>query len=201
MNKREYKLIMFAFILVSFAFLYNAANLYIDINRSDLNLASVEKEMIEILNDYRIENSLTPLKKGPWLEEGAEKRASEMAYYGSHRYITDSGEEIPHTRPDGSSWSTAFEDILGVNGKSRFLSENIVLAMVNKRQNERQLAQAMFDTFKDSPAHNEAMLDKSNKRIAFKVAKIPIHVDSKDVVNGRDTYIGVQIFDTYDNND
>lgn len=201
MNKREYKLIIAAFVMMSCVFFYNTVNLYIDINRSDLNLKAVEKEMIEILNNYRVENSLSPLKRGAWLEKGASTRANEMAYYGSHRYITESGVEMPHTRPDGSSWNTAFDDILGKNGKSRFLSENIVLAMVSKRENERGVAQIMFDTFKDSTAHNEAMLDKDNKRIAFRIAKIPIHVDSDEVVNGRDTYIGVQIFDTYDNND
>lgn len=197
MRKNEYKTIILAFLVIILALIYQFSTDIAEANYKDLNLDLVESKMITLVNDYRQENNIHPLVIGSWLEPGATIRAEEMANYGSHRYIDSMGLEQSHTRPDGTSWSIVFEDIQGDQSKPRFLSENIALIMTSMKHDEDYLANAMFTEWKESPGHNEAMLSPENNSFAFKVAKIPFFIKNENVAKGRNTYIGVQIFDTY----
>lgn len=197
MKSSESKIFLLLLVFIIGVFSYLVGNQILQKSYKELDLNLVEKEMIFLVNTYRQENGIKPLNYASWLEPGAQERATEMANYGNHRYVASDGTEKVHTRPTGESWATAFENIEGENGKERFLSENIVLIMTSRSKDEAYLAKSMFEQWKSSPPHNEAMLSPNNKSFAFKAAKMPGSIKNENVVKGRSTYIGVQIFDTY----
>lgn len=197
MSKRESNLLLMTFMIITGIICYFIADLYLDTNHKVLESEVVEVEMVKLVNIYRESNSLEELENASWLDYGANQRATEMAEYGSHRYEAPNGQFKSHTRPDGTSWSNVFNGIEGTAGNERYLSENIALIQIHKRQDEKWLAKTMFETWRNSPSHNAAMLSPENKSMSFKVAQIPRHVDSYSKQD-RLTYIGVQIFDTYD---
>lgn len=197
MRKREIRLCIILIFTIVGATLYGMSEIYLDYNR-DFEIEIVEKEMLNILNEYRKENSLDELEEASWLDYGAIQRSTEMAKYGDIRFIDANGNEKTHTRPDGSNWSTAFDEIMGTPDNPRFISENIALVMISRKEDEKALAKLLFKTWKDSPPHNEAMLSKDNEAVSFKVAKIPKSTKTLNKIITRDTYIGVQIFDSYE---
>lgn len=95
--------------------------------------------IFNIINSYRIQNNIQPLIWAQDCAQVANLRAKEIDIKYSHE------------RPDGRRCYTAFEDVL--KDKSRFSSgENIVEAY---RYTDAYL---IFDSWKNSPPHNELML-------------------------------------------
>lgn len=93
-----------------------------------------EKEIADILNAYREANGLKSFKTYASLSETAHERALEIAFSYRHN----------HSRPDNSSWRTAYRDNLTACG------ENIASGQEN--------AQAVMDAWENSSSHNENML-------------------------------------------
>lgn len=166
----------------------------------EVSLATVETLMFDYVNDHRAKNGLQPLIKGTWLARGAKIRADEMAEHGDLRYVDQGGNAHKHTRPDGSDWDTALPDVYGTEAKPRFLSENIALTEVSKKDDAEYLAKRMFTQWKESHGHNEAMLNPDNKAFSFQISEMSRRVGSEYMKSDSRTYIGVQIFDTYESN-
>lgn len=200
MSKRESVLLTIFFTIIFTITIFATKDLVFIDNKEKIDPVEVEKVMFELVNNYRVANNSPPLVYAPWLEKGAQIRASEMAEYGSLRYVDRNGIEKTHTRPDGSSWETVFSEIVSIEGEDRFLSENIVLVIVSRKEDADDLAHEMFTEWKNSPEHNAAMLDENNKAFVFKFAQIPRYVKSEELIPWHDTYIGVQNFDTYSHN-
>lgn len=165
----------------------------------EVSLATVENLMFDLVNEHRSNNGLQPVIQGTWLTKGAKTRADEMADHGDLRYIDQGGNAHKHTRPDGSDWDTVFSHLYGTETKPRFLSENIALTEISKKANAEDLANQMFTQWKESHGHNANMLDSDNKALSFKISEMSRRVGSKYMRSDSRTYVGVQIFDTYDN--
>lgn len=94
-----------------------------------------EKEIADILDEYRKANGLRPFLSYSELSQTARTRAMEIAYSYRHN----------HSRPTNASWRTAYNSNLGTCG------ENIAAGQEN--------AQAVMDAWKNSSSHNENMLN------------------------------------------
>lgn len=94
-----------------------------------------ENEIIRLTNEYRQANGLNALAVDDRMEEAATTRALEASVLWSH------------TRPDGTQWYTANEDLLyGENLASYYTKpENVVNAWINSDAHRENLLKD-FDT-------------------------------------------------------
>ena len=95
---------------------------------------SMNKAMLDELNEIRVENDAEPLRFNPELNKCAKVRAEEISEYFSH------------TRPDGSWFDTVSFETHGENVLSTRL---------------RHTPEEIFGMWLESQAHTELMLDKS----------------------------------------
>ncbi|MCF0145170.1 MAG: CAP domain-containing protein [Eubacterium sp.] len=97
---------------------------------------NLEKQMVDMLNDYRRKNGLPALKVKKALEKAADKRAEESSYLFSH------------IRPNGKNWSTVSAFTRGEN-----------LASGNNS------IQSQLDLWKRSMSHRANLLKKDFKTV------------------------------------
>ncbi|AEB30413.1 hypothetical protein CAR_c17550 [Carnobacterium sp. 17-4] len=135
----------------------------------EIDVAVVEKRMLELLNDLRSEVGVAPVSSNDQLKKAANIRAIETE------------ESFSHTRPDGKATFTVLEEA-EVNYSYRLAGEN--LAMGTYYLAEKEMAEWLFKGLKDSPGHYENMIKKD-----FEEVGIGVHYD------GTNLYI-VQIFGT-----
>lgn len=122
---------------------------------------------LEYVNADRKLLGIQPLTYDPLLLSVASTRSSEMATYGDSQY-----EGQPHTRPDGSTWSTALS-ILPDTYESASFAENaqVYSVMSNPYQltSEQWIAKKLFQGWKTSPGHYANMMDADFTRTAVSV--------------------------------
>ena len=141
-----------------------------DLTETDeIDVAVVEKRMLELLNDLRSEVGVAPVSSNDQLKKAANIRAIETE------------ESFSHTRPDGKATFTVLEES-EVNYSYRLAGEN--LAMGTNYLSEKEMAEWLFKGLKDSPGHYENMIKND-----FEEVGIGVHYD------GTNLYI-VQIFGT-----
>lgn len=93
----------------------------------------VERDLMRLINDYRIENGIKALDIDYNVKSLSDIRVAEFSSNTSNR----------HSRPDGSSWNTVGD----VNGENS--------AVISIRENN---AQAIFNAWKSSTGHDQNML-------------------------------------------
>lgn len=126
-------------------------------------------EFERLLNDERSRNGLSALRGNRDLEACTDVRASEQAELGDQR-----SDNRPHTRPDGSDWSTAFSGDFSVSGECTAmiygpkLSDDVKNYTVGVYKggyatikNEEDLANVFFTTWCNSPGHYKIMMNKN----------------------------------------
>lgn len=114
----------------------------------------VNAYFIELVNEERMSLSVAPLQLSALTIQGANQRSDEMALYGDLRYQNPvTGEEIPHLRPDGTSYETAFTYLpIGINVGENILQDSY-RGNPYEIMSERYLANHIFDLFRNSPSH------------------------------------------------
>ncbi|HFI0151468.1 TPA: G5 domain-containing protein, partial [Streptococcus suis] len=144
---------------------------------------------LEYVNADRKLLGIPPLTYDPLLLPVAATRSSEMAAYGHIRY-----EGKPHTRPDGSTWSTALS-ILPDTYESAGFGENIqaysVLSNPYQLTSERWIAKKLFQNWKSSPGHYANMMDADFTRTAVSV-RLTTRYGSRST-NETNSMIGTEI--------
>ena len=119
-----------------------------------------------------------------------ETRAQEMANYGHIRY-----RGRPHTRPDGTPWTTVL-DQLPTTYKSYGFGENMlaysVLSNPYQLVSEQWIAKRLFEQWKSSPLHYAAMMNPEYTRTAVSV-KLTTRTNAKSE-NGTNWMIGAELF-------
>lgn len=100
--------------------------------------ADLIEEILEIINGYRAEKGIAPLKLNEKLTESACVRAEEMAWSGVHT----------HTRPNGKSWTTIIKEAGIEKGTA---GENLGWGY--------STAQAVCQAWKDSETHYENLMN------------------------------------------
>ncbi len=99
--------------------------------------------VLDILNQHRAANGLSPLTMDVDLMDVSMQRAAELAVYYSH------------TRPDNSSWFTLYPHRLQVGDSA----ENIAIGYWS--------AEEAMDAWKNSPGHNQNMLTPDFKSVGI----------------------------------
>lgn len=130
-------------------------------NNTVENHAKEAQEVLNLVNAYRAQAGVQPLKLSPILSKAADIRAKENLtdFHANTKkeYIDelwrrhDAG--TAHTRPDGSKFSTVINDIgWNYDGYSRTLAENMVSTSTHYTSKE------LVDGWYNSPGHRANML-------------------------------------------
>lgn len=138
----------------------------------------LNEHFMELLNEERTRIGLTPATiaaDDSELTRVANIRANEMADHGSLRY--QGKKEGKHKRPDGSSWSTAYdpEFYKQTNAMIENAAEATDVWDIVSLTNEKALAHNFYTRWKHSKGHYAAMMmgdgySPANKNVQFRVA-------------------------------
>lgn len=107
------------------------------------------KSMLEYVNEYRESAGVEPLKLDDNLSQVATIRALELAWSGD-------AEDISHTRPNGTSWSTVYKE-MNYNYKSA--GENIAAG--------QRTVESVSTAWKNSPGHYKNMVNSKFTKVGF----------------------------------
>ena len=150
----------------------------------------INEYLLNYINADREERGLNKLVIDPELQALVDTRAQEMASYGHIHY---NGK--PHTRPDGTPWSTVLEQ-LPTTYKSYGFVENMlaysVLSNPYQLVSEHWIAKRLFEQWKSSAPHYAAMMDPKATRTAVSV-KLTTRTGAKSE-NGTNWMVGSQLF-------
>ena len=150
----------------------------------------INEYLLNYINADREERGLNKLVIDPELQALVDTRAQEMASYGHIHY---NGK--PHTRPDGSPWSTVLEQ-LPTTYKSYGFVENMlaysVLSNPHQLVSEHWIAKRLFEQWKSSGPHYAAMMDPKATRTAVSV-KLTTRIGARSE-NGTNWMVGSQLF-------
>ena len=162
--------------------LFNSGNL--------VDKHKINEYLLNYINADREERGLSKLVIDPELQALVDTRAQEMASYGHIHY---NGK--PHTRPDGSPWSTVLEQ-LPTTYKSYGFVENMlaysVLSNPHQLVSEHWIAKRLFEQWKSSGPHYAAMMDPKATRTAVSV-KLTTRIGARSE-NGTNWMVGSQLF-------
>lgn len=169
-------------------------------NDEYIDLREIEKEMVKLVNNLRAENGVAPLEISEINRKETMIRASEMAEYGN---ITVKG--VPHARPDGSKWITAFNEGIA-HGENMliyplsFYKGKLYGGFSTDFNSPEKIAKVLFDLWYNSPGHKANMLRES-----FKTMSLGVQVN--ETGKGVEPFysknqvmfmmVGVQIFSSY----
>ena len=150
----------------------------------------INEYLLNYINADREERGLNKLVIDPELQALVDTRAQEMASYGHIHY---NGK--PHTRPDGTPWSTVLEQ-LPTTYKSYGFVENMlaysVLSNPYQLVSEHWIAKRLFEQWKSSGPHYAAMMDPKATRTAVSV-KLTTRTNARSE-NGTNWMVGSQLF-------
>ena len=150
----------------------------------------INEYLLNYINVDREERGLNKLVIDPELQSLVDTRAQEMASYGHIHY-----QGKPHTRPDGTSWSTVLEQ-LPTTYKSYGFVENMlaysVLSNPYQLVSEHWIAKRLFEQWKSSGPHYAAMMDPKATRTAVSV-KLTTRTNARSE-NGTNWMVGSQLF-------
>lgn len=162
--------------------MFNATN-FIDKDK-------VNEYLVHYINMDREHKGYKKLVYDKTLAPLTETRAQEMADYGHIRY-----RGRPHTRPDGTPWTTVL-DQLPTTYKSYGFGENMlaysVLSNPYQLVSEQWIAKRLFEQWKSSPLHYAAMMNPEYTRTAVSV-KLTTRTNAKSE-NGTNWMIGAELF-------
>ena len=159
-----------------------------DFNNIDVNV--LNSEFLALLNSEREAAGLQPVSYGAHLQEGTDKRSTDLASIGDI-----SVNNQPHVRLDGTSFREDF-NYLEQDAKNG-LGEN--LAMVSYSGNphtlvsEKQLAEQFFNQWKKSPSHYQNMMSPDYQHSAVSVKMGENNQRTDGLTN---SIVAVQILDT-----
>lgn len=129
----------------------------ISIAQPDIKL--VEQEFIQILNEYRVSHGVQVLH----VSDDATRVAEFQNNYLAEINLNENTLVVTHNHPDYKSFSQRVRTIMGdlefLNAGENVGAQNVPTSPRNKPLSAKDLAMNLFNLWKDSPAHNENMLD------------------------------------------
>lgn len=141
----------------------------IDFDMNTFDLFEFNTEFLALVNQERTSRGVRPLSYRYNLQKGVDSRAVEMRKAG----------QISHTRPNGESFSTAF-NYLRFHSYLFYLGENIATRPLNtetkedlnKTTIEKDLAKKFYDQYYASPGHYENMIEKNFTGLSVGLAEV-----------------------------
>jgi len=126
---------------------------------TDVDYDTVEQTIVTLVNELREELGLDPVASNDMLKAAAIIRAVETE------------ESFSHTRPDGSSAFTVFEED-GIAYPCKVVGEN--LGMATYYMDEEEMAELLFNGWVESEGHYENMVKPEYKEIG-----VGVHYDGE----------------------
>ena len=126
---------------------------------TDVDYDTVEQTIVTLVNELREELGLDPVASNDMLKAAAIIRAVETE------------ESFSHTRPDGSSAFTVFEED-GIAYPYKVVGEN--LGMATYYMDEEEMAELLFNGWVESEGHYENMVKPEYKEIG-----VGVHYDGE----------------------
>lgn len=133
--------------------------------------SNLENQVVSLVNQFRNSNGLSSLYNNEGLRESARYKSNSMfqlKYFG-------------HGNPqyDGAGPSYLMERVYGI--KASYYSENI---LNRYGESDSPSAQIIFEQWKNSPPHKEAMLSQKAKKIGVGIAinKVEKTIDGDNIV-------------------
>lgn len=162
-----------------------------------LDHSKFEQYTLELVNQARRENNANDLVLNQHLTKGSQTRADEQALIGDLRSIDENQDgrgDKPHTRPDGTSFRTVFDNTV-VNENTT--GENIAFNMsfrITDFASEKHLAELIFKQFMESEGHRRNLLKPEyiSAGFTFQFGAENQYYDNDE----GQVVIGVQIFST-----
>ena len=114
-----------------------------------VSYSAEEIAFVQLINDYRVSLGLNPLKTSDLLSESGDKHATDMAKYDFFNHYTERSDWF---EPGDAPW-----DRMATVGYTfnTYKGENIAAGQTTAAQ--------VFDAWKNSPSHNENMVDPNYK--------------------------------------
>lgn len=134
---------------------------------SEFSASVIEQKLFVLVNEERARLGLSKLSWSNTLYKSAKIRSDEIAAAN-----VDLG--ISHTRPNGTTWSTTLKEV-NYSEYYAYAGEN--LAAVQQRMNSGntssndELANIIFDGWKNSKGHYEAIIRPETKEIGIAVSR------------------------------
>jgi uncharacterized protein YkwD len=112
-----------------------------------------ETAFLQLINDYRASLGLNTLKVSDLLSESGDRHDSDMAKYGFFNHYTESSDWF---KAGAAPW-----DRMAASGYNfnTYKGENIAAGQTSARQ--------VFEAWKNSPSHNENMVDPNYKVVGL----------------------------------
>ena len=127
---------------------------------SDTSYDSEELRFLEIINDYRQENDLSPLILSDALAVASERHSEDMGKYGFFSHHTEESSYFP---ANALPWDRMASS--GYDYPNSARSENIAAGYETAEEN--------FQAWRESPGHNAAMLDDDKRVIGIARVNVP----------------------------
>lgn len=160
----------------------------------DFDHKTFQETSLILVNDLRDQHGMRPLAWSHILHPGARIRAEELRDYGS---VLVDGK--PHRRPDGSSYTQAFEDVLE-GGQISYIGENLVYhggflvdTRVDKSQMANQIAVTLFHMWENSEGHLANMVNPNYDQASVALG-VEYYLEKSRLGYVRARLFGVQIF-------
>lgn len=123
------------------------------------DIKQVEKEFIQILNDYRVSHGAPALQ----VSDAATRVAEFQNNYLVELNLNKDTLIVTHNHPDYKSFSQRVRTLIGdlefLNAGENVGAQGVPTSPSSKPLSAKDLAMHLFNLWKDSPAHNENMLD------------------------------------------
>ncbi|WMJ22622.1 CAP domain-containing protein [Paludicola sp. MB14-C6] len=154
-------------------------------------IAVIENEIARLVNNYRSSLGLAPYTIDPLMTKGARIRANECSTKGN----------FSHTRPNGSRWSTIYDEVsfvgggIGAENLTGFSNHVVGQNYFNSTTTElKAVAKEMFDGWKASPDHNKSMIHS-----IYNSMGVGVYAIKRPMTNGEMAvnFYGIQLFSNY----
>lgn len=148
------------------------------------DVQAFNQAFLHLVNTHRQAHGVGPLELNQATIQAATLRSEEQAAIGDLR---TNGQ--PHTRPNGTSWTTVRQDVAGLPSLS---GENILARgymPLHQLIREEVVAGLAFEQWKNSPVHNDNMLSASHSYIG-----VGVGVSRNTIPTGKWPFIATTIF-------
>jgi uncharacterized protein YkwD len=120
----------------------------------------IEEELLALINAARTDEKLEPLEVEESMLWAARLRSEELH------------EEFSHTRPDGTPYSTVFDEV-GFTYSGKWHGENASsLLFPTGEYDEKQIAEIMYEDLSKSPGHSSNMLRSQYAHVGIGVTAV-----------------------------
>lgn len=157
------------------------------------------KEMVRLINIDRKAKGITPINVSEVMGPYVQIRADETAAHGHIRYWDyENNRRLTHVRDaKGTPWYTVFDGVENLGIKGENIASSNIYNGYQGFNNEKAIAKAFFQQWKDSPGHYAQMMSPTFEYVYTAIAFSETSYSGQDAKGDKDggpDVFAVQIF-------